>query len=104
MRWLLLGIVCGINTSALAQDIRSDWFKSLMRPDTGTSCCDVSDCHKTHAEFRRGQWHAQHQDGSWTPVPSDKIVSDPTSLDGDAYLCESAAGFVYCFIPPTPGS
>ena len=98
----LLVALFGWAVTAMAQD-RAAWFKSLMQPDTGLSCCDISDCMKTRAEFRSGGWIADVR-GVWTPIPPRAVLRDPPSIDGEAYVCSSPARKIYCFIPPSPGS
>lgn len=108
---------------------RSQWFKSLKVPVNGASCCDVSDCHWTEAEWRENAWWARvpAPDGPWTEVPEDKILKHPYSIDGRAYVCHSNPSSggsapgpgassssgpvtpalppnIYCFVPPTPSS
>jgi hypothetical protein len=83
---------------AQTQD-RSVWFKSLKQPQSGFSCCDVADCHRTDADWHGGQWWAIVA-GRWTPIPHDKEL-DKQSLDGDAYVCSSPSGMVYCFVKPS---
>jgi hypothetical protein len=86
---------------AHAQD-RASWFKSLKQPGTGISCCDISDCKRTSADWRDGQWHAV-VNGEWTPIPPEKEL-DKKSIDGDAYVCSSPTRRVYCFIRPDFGT
>lgn len=79
---------------------QDQWMRSLKRPDTGTSCCNLNDCNPTDAEWRDGQWWAVLR-GSWIPVPPEKVLASPLSLDGEAWLCASLSSpFVYCFVPP----
>ena len=86
-----------------AQD-RGAWFKSLMRPDVGTSCCDTSDCRRAvDADWREGQWWTRLA-GQMTPIPDAKVLRDPPTIDGEAYVCAAPDRTVYCFIPPSPGS
>ena len=68
--------------SAAAAEDRSAWFKSLVQPDTGYSCCDISDCRRAEANWRDGQWWAVVE-GEWTPIPPQKELSK-RSIDGDA--------------------
>lgn len=83
---------------AAAED-RGAWFKSLKQPDTGLSCCDISDCRRTDASFRNGQWFARVE-GEMTPIPPNKEVKR-TSIDGDAYVCSGLQRKIFCFVPPS---
>ncbi len=105
MRRLLIFLLVGVSP-ALAGD-RGDWFASLKQNGSGISCCDVSDCHATEAEWRRNHWYAVVSE-KWTPVPPESVLQTPRSLDGEAYVCNSAEtpsspAFIYCFIPPLLG-
>lgn len=92
---------------------RGDWFKSLMQPGTSdVSCCDISDCRRTVAEWQDGSWWADVQ-GTWRPIPAESVLVSPKSIDGDAYVCSGEASRadrhfiepkIYCFIPPLLGS
>ena len=79
-----------------------EWFKSLKQPGSGFSCCDISDCKRTEADWRGGQWWAVVS-GEWTPIPRDKEL-DKQSIDGDAYVCSSPNRRIYCFVRPDFGS
>ena len=76
-----------------------------MRPDTKTSCCNLSDCRPT--EIRSVDDHYEvKKDGRWIRVPTEKIVK-VTAPDGGAHICapssESAAwgpDEVFCIIMP----
>lgn len=108
-RWLWIGLALGLVLLAIvpvwAQD-RGSWFKSLKQPGSGFSCCDISDCRRTDAEWRGEGWTAisKGAGGAWVVIPPDKVLDQPKSLDGDAYLCESPNGRIYCFVPPDIGS
>ena len=98
---------------------RAEWFEGLKTP-SGQSCCDLGDCRRVHAEWRgdtRGWWALVN--GKWRPVPVDKVLSTPPSIDGAAYLCSATAPPaegstaqqvttmlppIYCFVPPDTGS
>jgi hypothetical protein len=103
---------------------RAEWFETLKTP-SGESCCNLSDCSQITAEWRGdtdGWWVLVL--GAWRPVPADKVLTSPRSIDGAAYLCmgsgsrgddpaelESASrgvpsllGAIYCFVPPDLGS
>lgn len=79
----------------------SQWMRSLVRPDTGTSCCNFQDCRPTEADFRDGQWWADVL-GEWRPIPPEKVVKDPPSIDGEAWVC-AMNRTIFCFIPPAMG-
>jgi hypothetical protein len=88
---------------------RSAWFQSLRMPGTNASCCDVSDCQRTEADFRAGRWWAV-VDKKWREIPHKSVLAHPTSIDGFAYVCAGSptwgiSGFgrdppIYCFVPP----
>ncbi len=74
-------IYLGVNPNAFADeahihlyhaDVQTDqWMRSLTRPDTGTSCCNLNDCNPTDAEWREGQWWAVYK-GAWRAIPPEK--------------------------------
>ena len=68
------------------------------QPVTGASCCDISDCRQTKADWQKGQWWADVQ-GEWTPIPKEKELAK-TSIDGEAYVCSGYDRRIYCFVPP----
>jgi hypothetical protein len=78
------------------------WFKSLRQPGSGMSCCSKSDCERTKAEFIGGQWQAV-VNGAWTVIPPEKLL-DTMSYDGEAYVCNSPSGAIYCFVRPGGGA
>lgn len=102
---LLCVAVLGVQALAImpasAEEDRAAWFKSLRQPVTGHSCCDISDCRRTDADWRGGQWWAV-VGGEWTPIPPDKEL-EKQSIDGDAYVCSSPSRRIYCFVRPTLG-
>jgi hypothetical protein len=107
----LVFMLCVVTTAHAQDQSRADWFKSLIQPGTKFSCCDISDCRRTEAKWQRGQWWAEVK-GTWRPIPATAVVSHPTSIDGDAYVCASNIDdlrlrmepAIYCFVPPHLGS
>lgn len=116
---VLIGIMAAVMIGwamfdpAWSQD-RGAWFKSLKQPGTNISCCDISDCRRTEAEWRGDGWTAI-VNGKWREIPAGKILKKPHSIDGDAYVCngpewrdddggEVTPGTIYCFVPPDMGS
>jgi len=61
------------------------FYNHLMRNDTKTSCCSMSDCVPTQSRMTP-QGHEVKIEGKWTRVPPDKVlkVSPP---DGGAHVC-----------------
>jgi len=98
---LLLITAAAFAVPAQSED-RGAWFKSLRQPKTGYSCCDISDCKRTEADWRAGQWWAD-VDGHWTPIPPEKEL-EKRSIDGDAYVCSSPSRRIYCFVRPNFGT
>lgn len=77
------------------------WFNSLKQPDTGISCCSVSDCRPVDYRVAQDRYEAAVADApeGWLPIPSEKIVhrENPT---GRAVLCRSpSTGTIFCFVP-----
>ena len=117
---ILVGAVVSCGQKARGQDHDAgharhhDFYKDWLRPDTGTSCCNmrertegggmIGDCRPTAFRLRKdGHWEAVLDDGmTWLAIPDDKIIReknpDPSGVDG--HLCENA-GVVYCAVPPT---
>lgn len=98
--------------AAAAAENRGQWFKSLLRPGTGISCCDISDCRKTDARWQDDGWWAVVL-GKWRPIPPESVLTAPRTLDGEAYVCAGDVQdfeahrldvHVYCFVPPDMGS
>lgn len=78
-----------------------EFFRGLMRPDTGTSCCDESDCRVTRSRAGANGWQAMNQLGEWVDVPEGKIIRDRANQTGEAILCWLPGTGVLCFMPPT---
>jgi len=78
----------------------NEYFKGLMRPDTGTSCCDESDCRFTPARSTPTGWEALTQDGTWVQIPPTKILHGKKSPTGMAILCHLPHAGVLCFVLP----
>lgn len=61
------------------------FYKKLLRPDTKTSCCNLTDCRPTSGRMLNGNYEVK-VNGAWISVPSDKII--PTSApDGGYHVC-----------------
>ena len=95
---LLVSLVTIACVAVARAEDRHAWFEGLKMPGTVIPCCDISDCRRTTADWRGGQWWAT-VDGQWTPIPPNKELSK-RSIDGDAYVCASKNRYVYCFVKP----
>jgi hypothetical protein len=94
-----LAVFMTVSFAAVAQaGDRHSWFEGLKMPGTAISCCDISDCRRTDADWRGGQWWAT-VNGMWTPIPPAKELTK-RSIDGDAYVCAGPNRTVYCFVRP----
>ena len=91
---------------AKADESRAAWFKSLKQPDTGYSCCDLSDCRVTEgAEWRQDGWWAPVF-GTMTKMPPNKTLWRKVSPDGGAVICHGGmpeTPVIFCFVPPAMG-
>lgn len=103
----LILIAMPVVVSAQEQD-RGAWFKGLKQPDTGLSCCSISDCHPVPSKFEKGQWWALSRNTKrFEPIPDEKVLIDKTSILHEAVLCESEYTQVFkpfCFVPLPSGS
>lgn len=95
------------------------FWKGLKQPDTGISCCNISDCKLTKAyRYVDDHWEVDHSFWRSTqagdkvstvvPIPPNKILeqrSRPQGIDPDeAVFCASNySPTVYCFLPPDMG-
>jgi hypothetical protein len=107
---ILAPLLCVASCSVAAASERGEWFHSLHMPGTNALCCDEGDCHRTDADWRAGHWWALVND-EWREVPRSKVLSQPLSIDGSAYICSGSPAWtvggdphpsaaIYCFVPP----
>jgi hypothetical protein len=73
------------------------WYRSLMIPNTGSSCCSVSDCRPVEAQQVNDGWQIK-VGGIWLPVRPE-LVLNRDNPDGRPIAC-MAGGVVFCFVPP----
>jgi hypothetical protein len=68
----------------------SPWFESLRQPDTGASCCSISDCRP--ADYRiAGDHYEAFLEGKWVPVPQQKVLHRLDNPTGHAVVCWTPA-------------
>lgn len=114
---VIIAIMLLVNASAWAAERPAPdgkWFEGLRAPDTGTSCCNISDCRITEARWmgdEKGHWEARVPKNGGpitktTPfavIPDGKILKNKQSPDGEAYVCSGYSGGIFCFVPPSMG-
>lgn len=118
---VLIGLACCGPALAAGATDRGDWIDGLRQPGTGKSCCDISHCARTDADWRHGGWWVEMR-GHWVPVPPSAIVRDTISIDGSAYVCAAILPMglarplpaemeiailrdgILCFVPPDMGA
>jgi hypothetical protein len=99
MRNLILAALI-LALPAQAADL-SDWFKSLKRPGTGISCCDVSDCRgldESDVRIVDGAYQV-FVEGDWRPVPDHNVLQGQANLLRKPMACYRPDLGVMCFLP-----
>jgi len=83
----------------------ADFYSTLRRPDTKTSCCNLADCRPTEIRSA-GDHYEVKKDGRWIRVPPEKIVK-VSPPDGGAHICAPPStntiwgpDEVFCIIMP----
>lgn len=95
-------VLCLIFSSIDAKaETKGEWFKHLLMPRTQQSCCDIADCKATKAENIGGDWWAI-VGTELRRIPPDRVL-EAESYDGQAYVCSSPNGVIYCFVKPGAG-
>lgn len=85
------------------EEWHGEFYSTLMRNDTKTSCCDLRDCRPTQSRTVDGHYEVK-VDGQWTPVPPG-VIQKVTAPDGGAHVCappqEGAnKGVLFCVVLP----
>lgn len=98
---LALALVAGAAVAAPPPGARPElapFFRSLIRPDVGGSCCDATDCRITRARVTANGWQAMNQLGDWVDVPENKIIRGQANPTGEPILCWLPTTGVLCFV------
>jgi hypothetical protein len=79
------------------------FYSTLIRKDTKTSCCNLSDCRPTQSRMVDDHYEVK-VDGAWLKVPKDAI-QNVAAPDGGAHVCAPAQvgagkGKIYCVVLP----
>lgn len=82
------------------------FYKNLQRPDTKTSCCNMTDCRPTAGRIVEGHYEVK-VNGAWISVPPDKILH-VTAPDGGYHVCaplnfRGTPGELYCVVVSPEG-
>jgi hypothetical protein len=78
-----------------------EWYRGLIQPATGLSCCDSRDCRPTRAYVdHHGWWHAM-LNGRWKRVPPETVLNT-VAPDGNSHICADAEGHIHCFVGGVP--
>src|SRR5262249_18935827 len=79
------------------------FYSKLIRKDTKTSCCNLSDCRPTLSRMVDDHYEVM-VDGEWLPVPKEAI-QNVAAPDGGAHVCAPRQsgrnkGTIYCVVLP----
>ena len=82
------------------------FYKNLLRPDTKTSCCNMTDCRPTSGRISQGHYEIK-VNGAWISVPQDKILQT-AAPDGGYHVCaplnfKGTPGELYCVVVAPEG-
>jgi len=80
-----------------------NFYSTLIRKDTKTSCCNLLDCRPTESRMV-GDHYEVKVDGDWLPVPKEAI-QNVTAPDGGTHVCAPRQsgrnkGTIYCVVLP----
>lgn len=82
------------------------FYKKLLRPDTKTLCCNMTDCRPTAGRITQGHYEVK-VNGAWISVPQDKILQT-AAPDGGYHVCaplnfKGTPGELYCVVVAPEG-
>ena len=76
------------------------WFRSLMQPGTGISCCSLSDCRVADSRTQGDHYEAFIGD-RWIAVPPERILQRTDNPTGRAVVCWTPQRGIMCFVRAT---
>ena len=106
VRRLLLAVMLMITARADAEPppnadpALAPWFRSLMQPGTGISCCALSDCRATESRITGDHYEALIGE-KWFVVPPEKILQRTDNPIGRAIVCWTPQRGIVCFVRAT---
>jgi hypothetical protein len=79
------------------------FYQTLIRPDTKTPCCNLTDCRPTSGR-QVGDHYEVKVNGAWVSVPRDKILKK-TAPDLGFHVCapfkfDGQPDHLYCVVIP----
>ena len=79
------------------------FYQTLIRPDTKTSCCNLTDCRPTSGRQVEDHYEVK-VNGAWVSVPPDKILKK-VAPDLGFHLCapfkfDGQPDHLYCVVIP----
>ena len=81
------------------------FYSKLIRKDTKTSCCNLTDCVPTQSRTNGADYEVM-VDGEWTSVPRN-VIQNVTAPDGGAHVCypkqphrDYPKGTLFCVVLP----
>ena len=80
-----------------------EWYKELMQPATGLSCCNGRDCRPTRAYVDSHGWWRAMINGRWKRVPPETVLKT-VAPDGNSHICADEEGHIHCFVGGVPKS
>jgi hypothetical protein len=83
-----------------ADPAMAPWFRSLMQPGTGISCCSLSDCRATDSRIQGDHYEALIGD-QWFAVPPERILQRADNPTGRAVVCWTPQRGIMCFVRAT---
>jgi hypothetical protein len=76
----------------------SEWFRSLLDPETSLPCCNEAD-YRTVASRVVIDHYEVLIDTAWVAVPAERIVRRADNPTGHAVLCWTPVLGIMCFVP-----
>ncbi|MBX3499542.1 MAG: hypothetical protein KF889_08865 [Alphaproteobacteria bacterium] len=80
-----------------------EWYRQLMHPVTGLSCCDGRDCRPTRAYRDHHGWWRAMLNGRWKRVPPEAVLNI-VAPDGNSHICADETEQIHCFVGGLPKS
>jgi flagellar biosynthesis regulator FlbT len=97
---VMAALPVGADPPSNANPAFAPWFRGLLQPGTGISCCSISDCRAT--EYRVQGDHYEALIGErWLTVPPDRILQRTDNPTGHAIVCWTPERGIVCFVRTT---